>query len=110
MRKLLPILLLLLLSLAAPAKGRATHTHHIKHTHHTKRTTHANRSTHKARSTTARARFQRANPCPATGKRTGACPGYVVDHKVPIKRGGPDSPANMQWQTREAAKAKDRIE
>ncbi len=103
MRKLLPILLLLLLSLAAPAKGRSTHTHHAKRTTHAKRT-------HKARSTTARARFQRANPCPATGKRTGACPGYVVDHKVPIKRGGPDSPDNMQWQTREAAKAKDRIE
>lgn len=104
MRKLLPILLLLLLSLAAPAKGRATHTYHTKRTHHAKL------STHKARSPTARARFQRANPCPATGKRTGACPGYVVDHKVPIKRGGPDSPDNMQWQTREAAKAKDRIE
>ena len=104
MRKLLPLLLLLLLSLTAPAKGRSPHTHH------TKRTTHAKRSTHKPRSTTARARFQRANPCPATGKRTGACPGYVVDHKIPIKRGGPDSPDNMQWQTREAAKAKDRIE
>lgn len=105
MRKLLPILLLLLLSLAAPAKGRSSHTHHTKRTHHAKRAT-----THKPRSTTARARFQRANPCPATGKRTGACPGYVVDHKVPLKRGGPDSPDNMQWQTREAAKAKDRIE
>ena len=41
----------------------------------------------------------RSTPCPANGRSSGACPGYVVDHKVPLKRGGPDSPANMQWQT-----------
>jgi hypothetical protein len=34
----------------------------------------------------------------------------VVDHVVPLKRGGTDTPANMQWQTAEDAKAKDRIE
>jgi hypothetical protein len=37
-------------------------------------------------------------------------PGYVVDHVVPLKRGGADSPGNMQWQTKEAAKAKDKWE
>jgi hypothetical protein len=41
---------------------------------------------------------------------SGACKGYVVDHIVPLKRGGADDPSNMQWQTTAAAKAKDKIE
>ena len=36
--------------------------------------------------------------------------GHVVDHINPLKRGGCDCPANMQWQTIEEAKAKDRWE
>lgn len=40
----------------------------------------------------------------------GRCPGYVVDHIVPLMRGGTDSPENMQWQTRAEANAKDRVE
>jgi len=37
-------------------------------------------------------------------------PGYVVDHIKPLAEGGKDEPSNMQWQTVEEAKAKDRIE
>ena len=37
-------------------------------------------------------------------------PGYVIDHVIALKRGGPDNPSNMQWQTIEEAKAKDRWE
>jgi len=37
-------------------------------------------------------------------------PGYVIDHIVPLKKGGCDCPANMQWQTVKAAKAKDKWE
>lgn len=37
-------------------------------------------------------------------------PGYVVDHITPLARGGADSPSNMQWQTKEEAKAKDKVE
>ncbi len=62
------------------------------------------------RSTSARNAFKHAHPCPATGKAVGACPGYVIDHRVALKRGGMDAPSNMQWQTRAAAKAKDRWE
>ena len=63
-----------------------------------------------ARSTTAKHEFQKANPCPSTSKTSGACPGYVIDHVVPLKRGGADAPENMQWQTKAAAKAKDKVE
>jgi hypothetical protein len=52
----------------------------------------------------------KSNPRPSTGKARGACPGYVVDHIVPLKRGGADSPGNMQWQTIQKAKAKDKWE
>jgi hypothetical protein len=62
------------------------------------------------RSTTARNEFKRQHPCPATGRSSGSCPGSVIDHVVPLKRHGADAPGNMQWQTVEAAKAKDKIE
>lgn len=62
------------------------------------------------RSKEARAEFQQAHPCPSTGKTSGACPGYVVDHVVPLKRGGADNALNMQWQTKEAATEKDKWE
>lgn len=63
-----------------------------------------------ARSSAARSEFKHSNPCPSTGASSGACPGYVIDHVQPLKRGGADSPANMQWQTKEDAKIKDRTE
>ena len=54
--------------------------------------------------------FQRAHPCPSTGHSSGACPGYVKDHVVPLTCGGADSVANMQWQTVAEGKAKDNWE
>lgn len=56
------------------------------------------------RSREARDDFQRR-----TGYPHGR-PGYVIDHIVPLCAGGADAPSNMQWQTVEAAKAKDRQE
>ena len=54
--------------------------------------------------------FRKANACPATHKFTGACAGYVVDHKEPLDCGGLDAPSNMQWQTLDASRAKDKWE
>lgn len=57
-----------------------------------------------------KAKFMRTHPCPSTGKTHGACPGYVVDHVQALKHGGRDDPGNMQWQSVQAAKAKDKVE
>lgn len=35
--------------------------------------------------------------CPSTGKHSGACPGWAIDHVVPLDCGGVDSVWNMQW-------------
>ena len=78
----------------------------------------ATHSTHTTRSSASHAKrdpderraFQRGHPCPSTGRTSGACPGYVVDHVTALKRGGADRPSNMQWQTVQDAKAKDRVE
>ena len=54
--------------------------------------------------------FQRLHPCPATGKTTGACPGWVKDHVRALACGGKDEVANLQWQQVAAARAKDKWE
>ena len=56
------------------------------------------------RSESARRQFMRMSAYPH-GR-----PGYVVDHIIALKRGGPDIPSNMQWQTIAEAKAKDKWE
>lgn len=65
---------------------------------------------HIKRSAEAKREFRKSHPCPSTGKVSGACAGYVIDHITPLKRGGADNPANMQWQTAEDARLKDRYE
>lgn len=65
---------------------------------------------HIQRSEAAKHAFETTYPCPATGKSSGACPGYVVDHIKPLACGGNDAPGNMQWQTVADGKAKDKVE
>ena len=60
------------------------------------------------RSASVKHEFQLTHPCPSTGLTSGACPGYVKDHIVPLACGGPDAPSNMQWQTIRKARAKDK--
>lgn len=41
--------------------------------------------------------FRREHPCPATGKTTGACPGWEMNHVVPLACGGCDVVSNLDW-------------
>lgn len=56
------------------------------------------------------AAFKRTHACPATGKVQRACPGYVVDHIMPLCAGGADEPANMMWMSAADGKKKDAVE
>ncbi len=100
-------------------RSRANHSgrsHLSGSNHHTYSSRHKASNVHRAshgsakRDPEQREKFMRAHPCPSTGKTSGACPGYIVDHVVPLKRGGADRPDNMQWQTVKAAKAKNKWE
>ena len=51
--------------------------------------------------------FKQQNACPATGKIQDKCPGYVVDHIIPLCAGGDDAPSNMQWQDYKTSLLKD---
>lgn len=62
------------------------------------------------RSSAAKNAFKRSHLCPATHRPSGPCPGYVVDHRVPLCAGGPDVPSNMQWQDKPSSLKKDRLE
>jgi hypothetical protein len=92
--------------------GNSTHAHSGSHSGDHHKAEGVARDSHGriARSRESKDTFRKQHPCPATGRSSGACPGYVIDHVVPLKRGGADSPSNMQWQTTAAAKAKDRYE
>jgi hypothetical protein len=61
---------------------------------------------HRSRAVTEE--FQRLHPCPSTGKKTGACPGWVKDHRIALCKGGADAVWNLQWQAVPEAKAKDK--
>jgi hypothetical protein len=50
-----------------------------------------------ARSARAVYDFRKTHPCPATGKQFGACPGWEVDHVVPLACCGKDDATNMRW-------------
>jgi len=41
--------------------------------------------------------FQRLYPCPSTGKGTGSCPGWQINHVIPLAACGCDQMENLQW-------------
>lgn len=113
------VLALLALPATAPARGHGSHASHTSSSSYRsgssgshRRASGVQRDAHGKirRDPEQRRAFMRTHPCPSTGRTSGACPGYVVDHVVPLNRGGADHPGNMQWQTKEAARAKDRLE
>ena len=92
-----------------------SHSHSSFHSHSSHYSSTGHRSTYSpvakrdkngriARSSAAKREFEKETGYPHGRK------GYVVDHVVPLKRGGADAPSNMQWQTKEAAKEKDKTE
>jgi len=122
MKRALALLLVVLLALAPEAAfAHSRKSSHSRSTARSERSTKSEgstkthpyrdygRSTRKRDPAQHRA-FQRAHPCPSTGRKSGACPGYIVDHVKALKRGGADRPSNMQWQTVAEGKAKDRVE
>jgi hypothetical protein len=115
---LIALILALLLPFDLPAQkhsssksSKSSSTVHIKQTKTVKSST-ARKSTVAARdkngrikrSASARNEFMKQTGYPKGRK------GYVVDHIVPLECGGVDSPSNMQWQTVQEAKIKDRTE
>ena len=57
-----------------------------------------------------RTAFMKGHPCPANGKATGACAGYVVGYIKPRCAGGADRLTNLRWQTIREARVNDREE
>ena len=49
------------------------------------------------RSTAVLNAFKRIHPCPANGMTTGSCPGWALNHTVPLSCGGCDSVSNLDW-------------
>jgi hypothetical protein len=61
------------------------------------------------------AAFRRAHPCPVSGLATGAgaCPGWAIDHVIPLACGGCDAVSNLQWlpnRLKSTTTGKDRFE
>lgn len=46
-------------------------------------------------------KFQALHPCPSTGKTAGACPGWAINHTIPLACGGCDAVSNMDWMPNE---------
>jgi 5-methylcytosine-specific restriction endonuclease McrA len=63
-----------------------------------------------SRSKAAPRAFVIQQACPSTGQHRLPCPGWQIDHIVPLKCGGMDNPINLQWLTVEDHKEKTKRE
>jgi hypothetical protein len=124
MNRLATLILIAFLPAIAPAKGgHGGGSHSGSHGSHSSGSlgghshgAHGSSSLHHGahfgihRSSAANRSFQASNPCPANGKASGGCKGYVIDNKTSLACGGADAPENMQWQTAAGATLKDKKE
>jgi hypothetical protein len=60
------------------------------------------------RSEKAKDDFKHSHPCPSTGKSSGSCPGYAIDHVIPLKRGAPTIPRTCSARQRPTRKRRTR--
>lgn len=58
---------------------------------------HRNASGSTARSQQVLAAFKKEWACPSTGLHSGTCPGWALDHVIPLDCGGVDAVWNLQW-------------
>jgi len=70
--------------------------------------TDASRAHAAGRSSAVRAEFRRTHPCPSTGRLSGACPGWQIDHIQPLCASGADAVDNLQWLALDDHRAKTR--
>ena len=55
-----------------------------------------------SRSTKVINAFKKQWACPSTGLHKGACPGWAIDHVIPLACGGRDAVYNMAWMPDES--------
>lgn len=49
------------------------------------------------RSSAVLSAFKKLHPCPSTGLTTGSCPGWSMNHSIPLACGGCDAVYNITW-------------
>lgn len=62
------------------------------------------------RSSSVVAAFKRIWPCPSTHLPAGPCPGYKINHAIPLACGGKDEVSNLIWMRDDAKKIQDSYE
>ena len=62
------------------------------------------------RTLTPRAEFVQLNPCPANGRAVAACPGYIIEHAIPLCAGGRDTADNLVWRRASDARRREAVE
>ena len=53
--------------------------------------------TRQPRGSKAKSEFRSIHACPSTDKYSGPCPGWQVDHVIPLASCGCDTVENLQW-------------